>query len=122
MDIRYFSEDQDLPLTLGLLVDTSGSQKTFLEDEIHASDLFFQAMLRRPADRALLVQFDTAVLLRQPMTSAAETARKLSPLSRHAPHRVHGRHSQRHAASTTPSPKPATAGWAASPADAPWSC
>ena len=73
VDIRYFSEDQDLPLTLGLLVDTSGSQKTFLEDEIHASNLFFQEMLRRTTDRALLVQFDTEVLLRQPITAAAET-------------------------------------------------
>jgi Ca-activated chloride channel family protein len=73
VELRYFSEDMDLPLTLGLLVDTSGSQKTFLEDEIRASDLFFHEMLRRPTDRALLVQFDTAVLLRQPMTASAET-------------------------------------------------
>ena len=71
IDIRYFSEESDLPLTLGLLVDTSGSQKTFLEDEIKASDLFFPAMLRRPTDRALLVQFDTEVLLRQSMTPSA---------------------------------------------------
>lgn len=71
VDLRYFSEDMDLPLTLGLLVDTSGSQKSFLEDEIRASDLFFHAMLRRPTDRALLVQFDTEVLLRQGMTAAA---------------------------------------------------
>ena len=71
IEIRYFSEDSDLPLTLGLLVDTSGSQKTFLEDEIRASDVFFQAMLRRPTDRALLVQFDTEVLLRQAMTASA---------------------------------------------------
>jgi Ca-activated chloride channel family protein len=71
VEIRYFSEDQDLPLTLGLLVDTSGSQTTFLEDEIHASKVFFEEMLRRPTDRALLVQFDTEVLLRQPMTAAA---------------------------------------------------
>jgi Ca-activated chloride channel family protein len=71
IEIRYFSEDSDLPLTLGLLVDTSGSQKTFIEDEIRASDLFFHAMLRRPTDRALLVQFDTEVLLRQSMTSSA---------------------------------------------------
>ncbi len=73
VDIRYFSEDMDLPLTLGLLVDTSGSQKQFLEDEIRASDLFFHEMLRRPTDRALLVQFDTDVLLRQPMTASATT-------------------------------------------------
>ena len=73
VEIRYFSEDQDLPLTLGLLVDTSGSQVPFLEDEIRASKVFFEAMLRRPTDRALLVQFDTEILLRQPMTAAEQT-------------------------------------------------
>jgi Ca-activated chloride channel homolog len=73
VEIRYFSEDQDLPLTLGLLVDTSGSQVEFIEDEIHASKVFFEQMLRRPTDRALLVQFDTETLLRQPMTAAAQT-------------------------------------------------
>src|SRR3978361_2020692 len=36
--IRYFSQGSDLPLTLALLVDTSGSQRTFLDDEALASD------------------------------------------------------------------------------------
>src|SRR5580704_11176892 len=31
--IRYFSRETDLPLTLGLLVDTSGSERNVLPDE-----------------------------------------------------------------------------------------
>ena len=32
-EIRYFSQESNLPLTLGLLVDTSGSQRRVLYDE-----------------------------------------------------------------------------------------
>src|SRR4051794_5733750 len=35
--IRYFSQESDLPLTLGLLVDTSGSQRRLIEQERSAS-------------------------------------------------------------------------------------
>ena len=35
--IRYFSVGSDLPLTLALLVDVSGSQRTFIGDEWRAS-------------------------------------------------------------------------------------
>src|SRR5437868_7040265 len=38
--IRYFSAESDLPLTLGLLVDTSGSQVNVLPDERLASRRF----------------------------------------------------------------------------------
>jgi len=72
-EIRYFAEDENLPLTLALLVDTSGSQRMFIEDEIMASEKFYRAMLTRPADRASLIQFDTAILERQPLTSAVRT-------------------------------------------------
>jgi Ca-activated chloride channel homolog len=68
-DIRYFSQDSDLPLTLALMVDTSGSQKAFIEDEIEASEKFFRVMLTRRNDRAVLVQFDFDVLRLQPMTT-----------------------------------------------------
>jgi Ca-activated chloride channel family protein len=71
--IRYFSQDSTLPLTLALLVDTSSSQRMFLEDEIRASERFYRVMLTRPADRASLLQFDDAVLERQPMTSQLQT-------------------------------------------------
>ncbi len=72
-EIRYFSEDTDLPLTLALMVDTSGSQQAFLEDETRASEVFFKAMLRRPADRAVLVQFDTIIQQPVGMTSSVQT-------------------------------------------------
>lgn len=68
-DIRYFSQDSDLPLTLVLMVDTSSSQKMFLEDEREASEKFFRVMLTRAPDRAALVQFDYNVLQLQAMTS-----------------------------------------------------
>jgi Ca-activated chloride channel homolog len=68
-EIRYFSQDSDLPLTLVLMVDTSGSQKMFIQDETDASAKFFKVMLTRPQDRAALVQFDYNVLQLQQMTS-----------------------------------------------------
>ena len=72
-EIRYFSQDSDLPLTLALMVDTSSSQKMFIEDETEASEKFFRAMLTRPTDRAALVQFDYNVLQLQGMTNQPQT-------------------------------------------------
>ncbi len=69
--IRYFSQGSDLPLTLALLVDTSGSQRTFIGDESLASDIFFESMLGRKEDRAMLVQFDTSVLQLKSLTPSA---------------------------------------------------
>ena len=69
--IRYFSQGSELPLTLALMVDTSGSQRTFIGDESLASDVFFETMLGRKEDRAMLVQFDTKVQLLRGMTSSA---------------------------------------------------
>ena len=71
--IRYFSEDMDLPLTLALMVDTSGSQQAFIEDETRASEVFFKAMLRRLEDRAVLIQFDAGLQQPVPMTSSVQT-------------------------------------------------
>ena len=71
--IRYFSEDMDLPLTLALMVDTSGSEKAYLEEEVMASETFFKEMLRRPTDRAALFQFDAGVQQLRPMTASVQT-------------------------------------------------
>jgi Ca-activated chloride channel family protein len=60
--ITYLSQGSDLPLTLALMVDTSGSQRAYIQDEIAAGRAFFPAMLTRPDDRAVLVQFDDRVL------------------------------------------------------------
>ena len=66
--INGFTQDADRPLTLALMVDTSGSQKHFIADETSASELFFKAMLTRAEDRATLVQFDTGVFRLHAMT------------------------------------------------------
>ena len=68
--IRYFSVGSDLPLTLALLVDVSGSQRTFIGDEWRASDVFFESMLTNKQDRAALVQIDARVLQLMAMTSS----------------------------------------------------
>ena len=44
--IRYFTRETDLELTLGLLVDTSGSQRRVLAEERAAS--FFQVTRKQP--------------------------------------------------------------------------
>src|ERR1700730_9553758 len=69
--IRFFSRGSDLPLSLALLVDTSASQQTFIGDEALASDVFFETMLGRKEDRAMLVQFDSSVLQLKSMTNSA---------------------------------------------------
>jgi VWFA-related protein len=67
--IRYFSHDTDLPLTLGLLVDTSMSQRRVLEDERHASYVFLDQMLHQPKDVAFVIHFDHEVELLQDLTA-----------------------------------------------------
>ncbi len=71
--ITYFSQGSDLPLTLALMVDTSGSQRAYITDEIVAGRAFFPAMLTQPADRAVLVQFDSTILQLAKITNSATT-------------------------------------------------
>jgi Ca-activated chloride channel family protein len=68
--IHYFSQGSELPLTLALMVDTSGSQRTFISDESLASDVFLETMLGNKDDRAMLVQFDNRVQQLRSMTSS----------------------------------------------------
>ena len=68
--IRYFSRESDLPLTVGLLVDTSLSQGRVLENERGASYRFLDQVLSRQQDRAVIVQFDQAVVIRQGLTNS----------------------------------------------------
>ncbi len=83
--IHYFSQGSELPLTLALMVDTSGSQRTFIGDESLASDVFFETMLDRKEDRAMLVQFDNKVLQIKGMTNSANALHlALLSLSSHA--------------------------------------
>jgi len=68
--IDYFARQTDLPLTLGLLVDTSASMLRVFDAERTASTKFLKQVLRRPEDRAFLVRFDRDVKLLQPPTSS----------------------------------------------------
>jgi VWFA-related protein len=68
--IRYFSRETDLPLTLGLMVDTSMSQRRVLDAERVASFDFVDQVLREATDHVFIVQFDLGVEIRQPLTSS----------------------------------------------------
>jgi VWFA-related protein len=73
-NIRYFDQDRNLPLTLGLLVDTSGSVRNVLDEERTASAAFLDSMLTAPPgrdpDKAFIIQFASQVELLQDVTSS----------------------------------------------------
>jgi VWFA-related protein len=73
--IRYFSQETDLPLTLGVLVDTSKSQSGVLEEERTASYAFLQEMLRPDKDLAFVVSFDVRVKMLAKPTSSVQALR-----------------------------------------------
>jgi VWFA-related protein len=68
--IRYFARESDLPLTLGLLVDTSGSQRRVLDAERGASVRFLDQVVRNNKDQVFLMQFDSVVQIKQALTSS----------------------------------------------------
>ena len=70
--IKYFSQETNLPLTLGLLVDTSRSQDNVLDAERNASRSFLDQMLVQPKDKAFLIHFDREVELLQDLTPSRE--------------------------------------------------
>ena len=70
--IRYFSQESGLPLTVGLLVDTSISQKRLLAEERTASLRFLNQVLRQDQDRAFVIHFDREVELLQDLTASRE--------------------------------------------------
>ncbi len=74
--IRYFAQQSDLPLTLGLLVDTSGSERRMLGTERQASYTFLEQVLRPDKDKAFLIHFDRDVELLQDLTSSRERLEK----------------------------------------------
>jgi VWFA-related protein len=68
--IRYFAKETDLPLTLGLLVDTSMSQRRVLEQERIASYAFLEHLMREDKDKAFVIHFDWDIELLQDLTSS----------------------------------------------------
>ena len=66
--IKYFSAESHEPLTLGILIDTSGSQQRVLDIEQEASTQFLHDVLN-PKDLAFLINFDVDVNLDQDFTN-----------------------------------------------------
>jgi len=67
--IKYFKAESDLPLTLGILIDSSGSQQRVLEMEKEVGGTFLEDTLR-PKDEAFVLSFDVDVDLLQDFTSS----------------------------------------------------
>jgi Ca-activated chloride channel homolog len=71
--IEYFSpvgKSSDVPLTIALLIDTSGSVKNKLDYEKETAAEFFREILRPNRDLALIIQFDSDVNLVQDFTQS----------------------------------------------------
>ena len=68
-EIKYFTRETDLPLTIGLLVDTSESQRRLLDIEKRAAFQFFSKVLRQK-DMAYLIQFGAEAELLQDDTNS----------------------------------------------------
>jgi VWFA-related protein len=69
--ISYFARENDLPLTTGLLVDTSLSQRRVLDQEVDASYTFLDHVLR-DKDKAFIIHFDHEVELLTDLTSSRQ--------------------------------------------------
>ena len=74
--IKFFSQESNLPLTLGLMVDTSPSQRSVLDAERTASQKFFDQVLRQDRDLAFVIHFDYEVELLQDLTPNHEKLEK----------------------------------------------
>jgi VWFA-related protein len=68
-EVRSFTRESDLPLTIGLLVDVSVSQENLIEIEKRAAYQFFSKVLR-PKDMAFLISFGAEAELLQDLTNS----------------------------------------------------
>ncbi|HWC18956.1 MAG TPA: VWA domain-containing protein [Terriglobales bacterium] len=73
--IKYFKAESNLPLTIGILLDTSMSQDRVLPIEKEVGAQFLQRMLRKE-DEAFLISFDVNVDLLQDFTNSARDIRR----------------------------------------------
>jgi VWFA-related protein len=70
-EIKRFSRENDLPLTLGLLIDISASQERLIDIERDAAARFFTTVIR-PKDEAFLISFGKSTDLLQDYTSSPQ--------------------------------------------------
>ena len=72
--IKYFKAESDLPLTLGILIDSSGSQMRVLDMEKEVGASFLENTLR-PKDEAFVISFDVDITLLQDFTNSVSRLR-----------------------------------------------
>jgi VWFA-related protein len=72
--IKYFAAESDLPLTLGILIDSSGSQERVLPMEKEVGGAFLKEILREK-DLAFVISFDISVDLLQDFTNSVRDLR-----------------------------------------------
>ncbi len=73
-EVRHFARENELPLTLGLLIDTSPSVRPVFDEERETAVAFLESILR-PKDLALVIGFDRAVTLFQDFTEDVNSLR-----------------------------------------------
>ena len=73
--IKYFAAESDQPLTLGLLLDTSGSVRWVLDAEKQVGMAFLNEVIG-PKDLAFLISFDVNVDLLQDFTNSKSRLRQ----------------------------------------------
>jgi Ca-activated chloride channel homolog len=69
--ISFFARSLDVPLTLGLIVDFSGSQEHFSKQHQHDLEVFLKEVLG-PRDRVFLVCFGNHIRLASDFTQSGE--------------------------------------------------
>jgi Ca-activated chloride channel homolog len=74
-EIRYFSKQTDLPLRIGMLLDTSNSIRDRIKFEQDASVNFLFSVLRRNKDEAFVMTFDDEPQIIQTFTGDAGALR-----------------------------------------------
>ena len=94
-EIRFFSRQTDLPLRIGMLVDTSNSIRDRLKFEQDASVSFLFSVLRRNKDQAFVMTFDDEPQILSPSPAILARCATKSPARAPAAARL----------STTPSTK-----------------
>jgi VWFA-related protein len=72
--IKYFKAESDLPLTLGMLIDSSGSQQRVLDMEKEVGASFLESTLRKN-DEAFVISFDVDITLLQDFTNSISRLR-----------------------------------------------
>jgi Ca-activated chloride channel family protein len=75
-EIFTFQPNSDLPLSLAILIDTSGSEERTLPEEKAAARAFLESVMRPAKDEAAIVSFTGEVTLEQGLTGNVSRLRR----------------------------------------------